>query len=107
MATKAEHRVKLSRPVDFDVLDALNEHGRNVARNLQHHIEASRAHINNRLPYLNDYGLVEKIGPDEDSGLYEITEKGRVALDLRDEYDRSDTDFDELVERELAQRDRD
>jgi len=44
-----------------------------------------------------------KIGAGENSGLYRITEKGRVAAKYRDEYDPRDTDaFDELIEREVA-----
>jgi DNA-binding HxlR family transcriptional regulator len=104
MATQHTTVVKLSRPADFDILQALDGTGRNVARNLQHHIDASRKHINNRLPQLEDYGLVKKIGPDEDSGLYEITEKGRVALKHRKKYDEVD-DFEALVERKLARGD--
>ena len=57
--------------------------------------------MNNRLPQLEDYGLVEKIGPDERSGLYEITRKGEVVLANKDQYGRSDVDFEDLIEQEL------
>ena len=103
MAVNASPTLKLTRPTDFDILEALSDGKRNVARNLRHEIDASRASINNSLPYLADYGLVEKIGPDENSGLYRITEKGRIAAKHRDEYDPGNTDaFDDLIEHELA-----
>jgi len=89
--------VKLRRPTDFLILEALEEHGRNVATNLAHHTDKSRKNINTRLPVLDDYTLVRKIGPAEHSGLYEITRKGRVALMYRDQYGEVD-DFEGLLE---------
>jgi repressor of nif and glnA expression len=82
------------------VLEALHSYGRNVAPNIAEITGKSRKNVNNRLPVLDDYGLVRKIGPAERSGLYEITEQGRVALQLRDQYDAAE-DFDALVERRL------
>jgi hypothetical protein len=92
--------VKLRQPTDFLILEALHTYGRNVAPNLAAITDKSRKNINNRLPVLDDYGLVRKIGPAERSGLYELTDKGRVALRLRDEYDHS-IDFDGLVTQRL------
>lgn len=89
--------MKLRRPTDFLILEALEEHGRNVATNLAHHTDKSRKNINTRLPVLDDYKLVRKIGPAEHSGLYEITRKGRVALMYRDQYGEVD-DFEALLE---------
>lgn len=91
----------LRRPTDFLVLEALENHGRNVAPNLAHHTGKSRMNINTRLPILEDYGLVEKVGPTEQSGLYQLTDKGRIVLDLQAEYGE-DGDFDGLVEEHLA-----
>lgn len=88
--------MKLRRPTDFLVLEALADHGRNVATNLAHHTGKSRKNVNTRMPVLADYGLVRKIGPAEHSGLYEITDSGRVALSLRDRYDQVE-DFGELI----------
>lgn len=79
--------MKLRRPTDFLILEALEEHGRNVATNLEHHTGKSRKNINTRLPMLEDYGLVEKVGPAEHSGLYEITPKGQAALEHREAYE--------------------
>lgn len=96
-----EFTVKLRQPTDFLILEALDRHGRNVAPNLAEHIDKNRKNINTRLPVLWDYGLVEKVGPSEHSGLYEITEKGRVVVSLREDYDAAD-DFDALVDEHLA-----
>ena len=89
--------MKLRRPTDFLILEALDEHGRNVATNLAHLTDKSRKNINTRLPVLEDYGLVRKIGPAERSGLYEITRTGRTALMYRDQYDEVE-DFARLIE---------
>lgn len=92
--------MKLRQPTDFLILEALHAYGRNVAPNLAQITGKSRKNVNNRLPVLDDYGLVRKIGPAERSGLYEITDSGRVALRCRDEYD-STPDFEALIERRL------
>ncbi len=92
--------VKLRQPTDFLVLEALLSYGRNVAPNLAELTGKSRKNVNNRLPVLDDYDLVRKIGPADRSGLYEITERGRAALQLREEYD-SASDFDTLVDRRV------
>lgn len=89
--------MRLRQPTDFMILEALFAYGRNVATNLAEVTGKSRKNINNRLPMLADYGLVRKIGPADRSGLYEITEKGKVALKHRDQYDSAD-DFGQLVE---------
>lgn len=94
--------VKLRRPTDFLILEALDRHGRNVAPNLAAHTGKNRKNINTRLPVLWDYGLVEKVGPADHSGLYEITDKGRVTLGLRDRYGEAD-DFDALVDERLSE----
>ncbi|SEV82182.1 winged helix-turn-helix domain-containing protein [Natrinema salifodinae] len=89
--------MKLRQPTDFLILEALEDKGRNVATNLSAHTGKSRKNINTRLPVLEDYGLVRKIGPAERSGLYEISSKGKAALVYRDQYDEVD-DFESLIE---------
>ena len=96
--------MRLRRPTDFLILEALHSYGRNVAPNLALITGKSRKNVNNRLPVLADYGLVMKIGPSDRSGLYEITEQGRVALRLRDEYDVVQ-DFGALVDRHVEAND--
>lgn len=89
--------MKLRQPTDFLVLRALSVHGRNVATNLAELTGKSRKNINTRLPVLADYGLVEKVGPSENSGLYEITKLGERALELADRYGEVE-DFERLLE---------
>jgi hypothetical protein len=90
--------MKLAAPTDFELLSALSDGKRNTAANLAIEIERNRSYINTRLPVLADYGLVDRIGPAERSGLYEITERGLVVLDNREAYDDPDVDFEALVE---------
>jgi hypothetical protein len=94
--------MKLAVPTDFDILEALSDGKRNTAVNLSYELDKNRSYINTRLPILADYKLVIRVGPAPNSGLYEITEKGRVALSFRDKYREEGVDFDELVERELS-----
>ncbi|ELY53434.1 hypothetical protein C491_21136 [Natronococcus amylolyticus DSM 10524] len=89
--------MKLRQPTDFLILEELEDKGRNVATNLAQHTGKSRKNVNTRLPVLEDYGLVQKIGPAERSGLYEITRLGKAAIIYQDEYDDAD-DFESLLE---------
>lgn len=93
--------MKLAAPTDFELLSALSDGKRNTAANLAIEIERNRSYINTRLPVLADYSLVERIGPAERSGLYEITERGLVVLEHREAYDDPDVDFEALVESKL------
>lgn len=88
--------MKLRQPTDFLILEELEDKGRNVATNLSSHTGKSRKNINTRLPVLEDYGLVRKIGPAERSGLYEITPLGKAALVYQDQYDEAE-DFEALI----------
>jgi predicted transcriptional regulator len=97
--------VKLSVPTDFDILEALSDGRRNSAANLAYVLGRDRSYINTRLPVLADYRLLTRVGPAPRSGLYEITEKGRIALEHRDDYRRTDMDFDALLDTELGPRD--
>ena len=94
--------MKLAVPTDFDVLDALSDGKRNTAVNLSYELDKNRSYINTRLPILADYGLVDRVGPAPNSGLYEITDRGRAALRHRGEYREDGVDFDQLVEDEAA-----
>lgn len=96
--------MRLTLPTDVEILEALSDGRRNTAANLAHILDKDRAYINTRLPVLADYGLIERIGPAPKSGLYEITEKGRVVLEHQDHYREEGVDFDALVEEKLAER---
>lgn len=85
---------------DWEILGELRD-GRNVAANLALEIDRHRKTVNKKLSYLLDYGLVEKIGPHDQSGLYELTERGRLAYEYREKYHDDSVDFDELLQSEL------
>ena len=93
--------MKLAVPTDFEILDALSDGKRNTAANLSYILDKDRSYINTRLPVLADYGLVDRIGPAPNSGLYEITEKGEAAVDLQEHYRQEDVDFDALLAEEV------
>ncbi|ELY93048.1 hypothetical protein C482_20276 [Natrialba chahannaoensis JCM 10990] len=88
--------MKLRQPTDCLILATLEETGRNVAMNLSYHTGKSRANINTRLPMFADYGLVQKVGPAERSGLYESTTLGEKALLHQEQYNTVD-DFEALL----------
>lgn len=87
------------RPADFSILDKLTE-GRNVAANISEEIDVSRPYTTERLAQMADYGLVRRIGPNENVGLYEITDRGYAALAHREEYGEVE-DFEQLIDAAL------
>jgi len=95
--------MRLVSPTDFDILAAMSDGRRNNAINLAAMLDRNRSYINTRLPILLDYGLVERVGPAPNSGLYEITPKGRAVVEHRDSYDDTDVDFNALVAKTVAQ----
>ena len=95
--------MKLTQPTDFEVLDSLSDGKRDVAANIAQRLQKNRAYLNTRLPHLNDYGLVEQIGPAEKAGLYEITEKGLLVVEHQDLYNTEEVDFDAFIEAKQAE----
>ena len=91
--------MRLVQPTDFDILAALSDGKRNTAANIAHIIDRNRAYINTRLPILADYDLVDRVGPAPNSGLYVITQRGRAALDHREQYGEPDVDFAALLDK--------
>lgn len=89
----------LSEPTDFDILEILTE-GRNVPANIAARLDKSQGYISGQLPKLADHGLVERIGPAERAGLYELTERGEAAAELRHRYGETD-DFAALIDEHL------
>ena len=96
--------MRLVTPTDFDILAAMVDGRRNNAINLAAMLDRNRSYINTRLPILLDYGLVERVGPAPNSGLYEITEKGRAVVEHRDSYGEPEVDFNALVAKTVAQK---
>jgi len=87
---------------DFNILEALADGERNIAANIAIEIDANRGYINNRLGYLRSVDLVQRVGPKEQSGLYQITEKGKLAAENKEKY-LNDTvdDFESFIEAQL------
>ncbi|QLG61344.1 winged helix-turn-helix transcriptional regulator [Halorarum salinum] len=94
--------MRLVEPTDFEVLAFLESHGRNNAINISTGLDRDRSYVNTRLRALEDLGLVERVGPATNSGLYELSARGRAALSVRDRYREAGTDFEALVEATLA-----
>jgi len=89
--------MQLVTPTDFEILSALAETGRNNAANLSRVLERDRSYINTRMPVLSDYGLLERVGPAPNSGLYEITDAGHQAIEHRDLYEDDKAAFEAAV----------
>lgn len=91
--------MKLVYPTDFEILEVMaNDNGRrNVAPNIAATLNKDRAYLNTRLPELEDYSLLTKVGPASDSGLYEITSKGMLVVEHQDRYHETE-DFEEFIE---------
>lgn len=89
--------VKLKQPIDFRVLEAMSDGRRDKGANIAIRIDEDRMYVNNRLNDLAEYGLFEKIGPAENTGLYQITPKGVAAMELEDGYERG-RKWEEAVE---------
>lgn len=96
--------MRLTVPTDFEILQILSNGRRNNAINIAAHLDRNRSYINTRLPVLADYGLLNRVGPAPNSGLYEITEKGRIAASHREEYENDDVDFEKLIERKISEK---
>lgn len=89
--------MRLVQPTDFDILEQLVDGRRNIAANIALELNKDRAYINTRLPELEDYGLVTRIGPASESGLYEITETGKSAVKFQDQYNDPEVDFASII----------
>jgi len=94
--------MRLTVPTDFEILRALSDGKRNNAINLAADIDRNRSYINTRLPILADFGLIDRVGPAPNSGLYVITERGRVVAEHQEAYENKEVEFEALIEDELA-----
>jgi Mn-dependent DtxR family transcriptional regulator len=99
MAATTDTVMLLQLPTDRLVLEELQE-GRNLGANIAEEIDRHRKTVTKRLNQLEDYGLVNNIG----RGVYELTERGEIALEYIDEYERDSNRLEDVIERELKQR---
>ena len=94
--------------VDWMILETLQD-GRRYTQNylaydLDRFEDQSYGWIRRRVMNLHDSGLVETVGS---SAMYEISDRGRAALELRDEADISDLDpveFGDMVRERAEER---
>ena len=93
--------VELEQPTDFRILEALHSYGRNVGPNIARIADLEEDVVTDRLAVLSTAELVAMIGPADESGLFEITERGRISLRLREEY-ATTSDFEALIDRHAA-----
>lgn len=94
--------MKLVDPTDFDILEVMSDGKRQTAPNLAEILGKQRQYMNDRLADLAGKQLVEKVGPSPRSGMYEITERGRIALKHRELYSHQKTDeFRKLIDGDI------
>lgn len=87
---------------DFMILEVLDNRERNIAANIAHEIDSDRGYLNSRFSTLRNEGLVRRVGPSKQSGLYEITKKGLVAVNHKEEYLNNEVDdFEAFIESKL------
>lgn len=93
--------LKLTLPTDFEILQYMADGKRHQGNEIAAGIGKDDQYVRNRLPELRGHGLIQKV---ENSTMYVITQKGQVALDLRNEYAHGKTrEFAELVEKGIEE----
>lgn len=92
--------MKIVVPTSFQVLRVLDSRARQTAPNLAELLDRETSYMSNQLADLASQGLVRKVGPSDNSSMYEITSRGRMVLEYAQEYthDRSDEFRREIVE---------
>jgi len=94
--------MRLTVPTDFDILRALSDGHRNNAINIAAELDEIGRTSTRGCRCWPTYGLVERVGPAPNSGLYEITERGRIAGANQAAYEDDDQDFEALIDREAG-----
>lgn len=72
--------IRLVEPTDFLILDSLADCERNGAVNLAQELDIDRNYVNTQLSILVDHELIERVGPAQNSGIYQITPLGVAAI---------------------------
>lgn len=94
---------RLVQPTDFQILEALSDGRRDTAVNLAVKCEKDRNYINTRLPVLADEDLLQRIGPAENAGLYQILPRGVAAIRNQSVYDTDREQFETLLDTQASQ----
>jgi predicted transcriptional regulator len=97
--------MQLTIPTDLELLTELSDERRNTAANLSTILSMDRSYVNTRLPVLADRGLLNKVGPSQESGVYEITEKGLLVKEIVETSSKPVSDIDFETEFEESQLD--
>lgn len=77
----------LVEPTDYRILAYLAGGERNNAVNIAVALDLNRPYVNTRLRTLSAEGYLRRVGPAEQSGLYEITDEGVRAIVDADDVD--------------------
>lgn len=97
--------MKLTDPTSFQVLRVIADGRPQTATNLGEILDQDARYMSNQLNDLHKIGLVRRVGVAETSRMFEITEKGKIALEYADKYSHQRaSEFGELVERVLDSR---
>lgn len=92
-------------PTSFQVLRVLNDRKRQTAPNLAEILDKDSRYMSNQLNDLAGQGLVRRVGPSDNSKMFEITERGQIAIEYADEYSHQEaSEFGRLVNRVLKDR---
>lgn len=89
-------QIRLEQPTNFQLLAALADGHRDTAANLAIRISKVQNYVNTRLPALVDADLLQRIGPSEHSGLYQITPRG-VVVQHQSVYETDHDQFEALL----------
>lgn len=101
---QASEGVRLVQPTDFDILEEMADRKRYTGSALAQLLDHKPRYMSNRLAHLEDHRLVDRF---MDTTMFEITEMGLVALQLRDEYSHDTSrEFEELIDETLERQSR-
>jgi hypothetical protein len=93
--------MRLTTPIDYNILDEFSDGRRNNAANLARILDRDRSYINTRLPILAEHGLLEHVGPSPHSGLYVITDNGLEFVQQLEASEGNNSDLDALLEDQI------
>lgn len=89
--------IGLVEPTDFLILESLADCERNGAVNLSQELDMDRSYVNTQLSVLADHELIERIGPAQNSGIYQITPLGVAALRHQSLYSTNPEQFESKI----------
>jgi DNA-binding IclR family transcriptional regulator len=89
--------IRLVEPTDFTILDSLTDGERNGAVNLAQELDMDRSYVNTRLSILAEHDLLDRIGPAQNSGIYQITPLGVAAARHQTLYSTDPDQFESKI----------